>query len=647
MSQTNERLYEFGHFRVDPVKRLLHRDGAAVSLTAKVFDTLLLLIERRGEVVSKDEMMRLLWRDTVVEENNLTQQVSALRRALGERAGEHRYVVTVPGRGYSFVANVREVRGESLELMTDDSARTSARAAVEVEGRDAGEGRDARERLSVAHRAPKLVPRAPARRPLLYGACAALVAALAVFSYGWRGRRAQPAATVPRSLAVLPFRSLNAAGDDALLGAGMTDTLIAKLSNARQLGVRPTSAVIKYAGKDADTLAAGRALGVDSVLEGTVQEAGERVRVTVQLLDVGDGSSLWAQSFDARLDDIFAVQDSISEQVTRAMLARLSRDDERRLRKHHTEDFQAYQMYLRGRFFWNKRSREGLAKSVEYFERAVRLDPDYALAYAGIADAYNILGSYGLAEPSADESARRARAAADRALEIDEALPEAHASLGSIRLYHDGDPAGAEGELRRAVELNPSYATAHHWLADCLAMLGRQDEAFEEITRAQQLDPLSPVIGTTLAERLFYARRYDESIAQLRQTLEIEPDFLPARYVLGLAYEAKGMYGEAIGELERAKALSGDRTPFVVSALAHTYAVSGRREDARRVLGELFKFGDATYEIATVYTGLGERRLALAWLGRVEARRARWLLETDPRLDSLRSDPKFQVLLRA
>jgi DNA-binding winged helix-turn-helix (wHTH) protein/TolB-like protein/tetratricopeptide (TPR) repeat protein len=626
MSQTNEHLYEFGPFRVDPVKRLLWRDGATVSLTAKVFDTLLLLVERRGQVVSKDEMMQRLWGDTIVEENNLTQQVSALRKALRERAHEHRYVVTVPGRGYSFVASVREVCGDNEEPTLEDRARTLAAA-----------------------RPRRFAPLAFARRsrPLVYLSCAVLVTALAVFSYGWRARQAQSRAAAARSVAVLPFRSLNAgSGDDALLGAGMTDTLIAKLSNVRQIGVRPTSAIIKYAG--ADTLAAGRALGVDSVLEGTVQRAGERVRVTVQLLNVGDGATLWAQSFDARLDDIFTVQDSISEQVTQAMVARLSRDDERRMRKHHTEDFQAYQMYVRGRFFWNKRSREGLAKSVECFRRAVELDPGYALAYAGLADAYNVLGSYGLAQPPTEDGARRARDAADRALEIDDALPEAHASLGSIRLYHDGDPAGAEGELRRAVELNPSYATAHHWLSDCLAMLGRQDEALAEIERAQQLDPLSPVIGTTLGERLFYARRYDEAVAQLRQTLELEPDFLPARYVLGLAYEAKGMYGDAIGELERAKELSGNRTPFIVSALAHTYAVSGRRNEARRVLGDLFTLGgDTTYEIATVYTGLGERRLALAWLRKVESRKSRWLLETDPRFDSLRADPQFQDLLRA
>jgi tetratricopeptide (TPR) repeat protein len=384
-------------------------------------------------------------------------------------------------------------------------------------------------------------------------------------------------------------------------------------------------------------------------LEGTIQRSGERVRVTVQLLNVSSGVTVWAQSFDEKLTDIFGVQDAISEQVAQGLAAQIGGDERQNLRKHHTESVQAYEAYLRGRYFWEKRNEEGLRKSIGYFEQAVALDPEYALAYAGMADAYNVLVSFGLVESKSEEDCvKRARASAARALEIDQTLPEAHASLGSIELYYDMQAERAEVEFRRAIELNPNYATAHHWLSDCLAMLSRPDEAMAEITRAHELSPLSPIINTTLAERLYYARRYDEAVERLHRTLEVEPDFAPARFYLGLVYEQKGMYEEAVVELEKACDLSGRRLSVFTSALGHAYALAGRRSAARKVLSELFRLDyNPPYQIATVYTALGEKQRAIEWLQKMHSKEARWLLETDPRLDSLRSDPKFQDLLRA
>jgi TolB-like protein/Flp pilus assembly protein TadD len=441
---------------------------------------------------------------------------------------------------------------------------------------------------------------------------------------------------------------LNAGAGDDFLGAGMSDTLIAKLSNVRQINVRPTSAVLKYAGAPANTPAAGRELGVDAVLEGTVQRAGERVRVTVQLLDARDGRPLWAQSFDEGLSDIFVVQDVISEQVARAMLARLNGAEQRRLRKHDTDSVEAYQAYLRGRYFWNRRDEEGLRKSVEYFQQAVDEDPTYAAAYAGLADAYNLLVNYHLAGPSSGECDRRARAAVTKALELDETLAEAHTSLASMKFYGERDNAAAEREYLRAIELNPNYATAHHWYSEYLAMTDRPAEAMAEIKRAQELDPLSPIINTTLGERLYFARRYGEAAEQLRRTLEISPDFYHAHYVLGLAYEQQGMYGEAIAEYQRARGLGGSHGALAAGALGHIYAVAGRRREALQVLNELLRLDrDTPYAVATVYLGLGERRQAIFWLQKVPSEDATWLLRFDPRLDVLRSEPGLRSLLQA
>ena len=646
MSQQMERLYEFGPFRIDPVKRLLMRDGQVVVLTAKVFDTLLVLVEHKGQVLHKDELMRRLWPDTCVEENNLTQQISVLRKALGERVGEHRYIVTVPGRGYSFVSDVREVCDEDADLILEQHTRSLITINVEEDQQDGPEINYA----PASRRLPAVLTLTA--RPRVFLLALTLVgltlALLTIFTYRRFADNARRAAQPPKSIAVLPFKSLNAGAHDDILSAGMSDTLIAKLSNVHQLSVRPTSSVIKYAGAQPDTLAAGRELDVDSVLEGTVQRAGDRVRVTVQLLDVRAGRPLWAQSFDAELRDIFAVQDAISQQVAQAMLMRLNGDEQQRLRKHDTDSVEAYQAYLRGRYFWNKRSAEGLRKSVVYFQQAIDTDPSYAVAYAGLADAYNLLVGYHLAEKSSDESIQRAKAAAIKALEIDETLAEAHTSLAAIKFNFDMDYAGAEREYLRAIELNPNYATAHHWYADFLSMMNRPTEALAEIKRAQELDPLSPIINTTLGEHLYYLRRYDEAAAQLSKTLEIAPDFYLARYLLGLTYEQKGMYAEAIAEFQKGRSLAGNNVALMVGALGHTSAVSGRRHEALQALNELLKLDNAApYAIATIYVGLGEKQQAYVWLQKVPGWEARWLLRTDPRLDSLRSDPSFQSIQQA
>jgi Tfp pilus assembly protein PilF len=385
-------------------------------------------------------------------------------------------------------------------------------------------------------------------------------------------------------------------------------------------------------------------------LEGSIQRAGDRVRVTVQLVSVRESRPLWAHTFDEQLTDIFTVQDSISAQVAQALTLKLTGEEQRLLAKRYTQNVEAYQAYLRGRYFWNKRNEESLNKSIVYFNEAIARDPAYALAYAGLADAHSVIGFYQFGKLPPQESFQKAKAAALKALEFDDSLAEAHASLALAVGDVDQDDAAAEREFKRAIELNPNYATAHHWYSDFLALSGRHTEAMNEIKRALELDPLSLVINATLGERLYQARQYDEAIAHLRRTLEMDSNFGPAHYLLGLALEQKGFYDEAIAELSKARTLSGNN-PWMVSALGHTLALSGRKADAQRVLGELRELEKARhvtpYDFAVVYQGLGQSEQAVEWLQKLPKDKIRRALKDDPRMDALQQDQRFQKLYQS
>lgn len=689
-SQTEQHFYEFGPFRVDTLKRLLLRDGQTVPLTAKAFDTLVTFVQHSGQDLDKDELMKTVWPDTIVEENNLTQNVSALRKALGESKSEHRYIVTIPGRGYRFVAAVTEVGDAPADSRRGD-AELSGRGDAELrrgeaETRGRGEGITTNGNGAIGSNAeaahlnepltsepsgatlPAFSPRprvpvsprpeptaSPRLRPssLLktLAVVLPLVAVAAVLAYWWLASRAQPAAypvAPPGSIAVLPFKALGMNAGEDYLGLGMADALITKLSNLQQISVRPTSAVAKFSGEgQADPVAAGRELNVDLVLEGSIQRAGERVRVTVQLINVRESRPLWAHTFDERLTDIFTLQDSISAQVAQALTLKLSGEEQRLLAKRYTENVEAYQAYLRGRYFWNKRNEESLNKSITYFNEAITRDPSYALAYAGLADAHSVIGFYQFGKLPPAESFQKAKTAALKALELDETLAEAHVSLAISVNDVDQDEVAAEREFKRAIELNPNYATAHHWYSDFLATTGRHAQAMIEIKRALELDPLSLVINATLGERFYHARQYDESIAQLRKTLEMDAGFGPTHYLLGLALEQKGLYEEAIAELNQARTLSGSN-PWMVSALGHTLALAGKRNEAQRVLVELRELSKVRhvtpYDFAVVYQGLGQPEQVMEWLQKLHKDKIGRTLKDDPRMDALQQDERFQKL---
>jgi TolB-like protein/Tfp pilus assembly protein PilF len=429
------------------------------------------------------------------------------------------------------------------------------------------------------------------------------------------------------------------------LELGMADTLISRLSDSEKIVVLPITSVRRYGGLEQDALAAGRELGVDAVLDGSIQTWGDRVRISARLVGVGDGRQLWAGQFDEKFTDIFAVQDSISERVAAALELRLTGEERRRLTKHPTKDAEAYQLYLNGRFYWDKRTPEGLNRAIEYFRQAIERDSDYALAYAGLADAHAVLGVFHLPP---NEAFPQAREAAQSALRLDDTLAEAHAALGHVKVQYEYDWAGAEREYRRAIELNPNYANARHWYALYLSGQGRHDEALAEIRRAQELEPFSLFIHANVGVILCGARRYDEAIGHLTRVLEMNQDFYHARGILGFAYLQKGMHDEAIAEFEKMPATG----PGGFRDLGRAYALAGRRDDALKEIEKLRELSKQRYvaphSLALIYAGLGDKDHALEWLEKAYEDRSTRLvwIKVDPGLDDLRPEPRFAGLLR-
>lgn len=586
MSQVSSHCYEFGHFCVDVMRRMLLRDGCAIPLSPKAFETLLALVQNRGRVLTKQELIERIWPDNFVEESNLAQHVFRLRKALGEEKTEHQYIVTIPGQGYQFVAEVRE---SSL-------ARNGT--------------------------SPR---RFETSRPTVY-------------------------TRTPTTLAVLPFRPLVAQGSDLFLGMGLADALITKLSNLKDLAVRPTSAVLKYNDSNQDPLAIGRELHVEAILDGIYQRDGEQFRVSIQLVSINDGITLWAARFDDKFTNLFDVQDSISEQVARVLALELSSEERRRLGKAYTENVDAFQLYIRGRYFWNKRSVEGLKKGITFAQQALARDPLYALAYVGMADSYNLLAGHGGFAPK--ETFPKAQAAALQALEIDDTLAEAYTSLGFVGYRFDWKWAEAEANFRRAIEIKPHYPTGHHWYGECLGALGRFEESIAELKQALELDPLSLPINADLAQSFYFSRRYDECTEQLRKTLEMEPNFVRALVLQGMVDEQKEEHRpQAIAHLRQAVELSGGNT-MALAHLGYAYAINGMTDEAREVLNDLERLSTEGYvsamNIALVYLGLKKHERVWQWLERAINNRDVWLvwLKVAPRWDALRSDSRFPELIR-
>jgi len=504
--------------------------------------------------------------------------------------------------------------------------------------------------------APAPVRRAysPLRRAALLSgitlfAIVALVAALNV--RGWRNRLLNLAST-PRieSLAVLPLANFSRDPDQDYFADGMTEALITNLSRVSSLRVISRTSVMQYKGAKKPLPEIAKELQVDAVVEGSVERSGNRVRISAQLIHAATDAHLWADSYDRELRDVLALQSEVAQAIASEVRAKVTAEERVRLASAQPVNPEAYDAYLRGRFYQNKRTESALRKSVEYFQQAIQKDPSYALAHAGLADSYTLLGQllYAVLPPS--ETMPKSKAAALWALQIDNTLGEARTSLAYIELIYDWDWVKSQEDFKRAIEFNPNYAQAHHWYAVYLGAMGRHLESIAEMKRAQKLDPLSSIVNTSVGWMLYYSRRYDEAIGQFRKVLELDPDFFVTHWELGLAYEQKGMYEEARSEFERARTLSPDNT-VILASLGYVYALSGRRTEALEILNELTKLSKqrfvSPYVIGELNVGLGANDQAFKWFEEAYHQRDNWLifLKVDPRLDAIRSSARFQALL--
>ena len=449
------------------------------------------------------------------------------------------------------------------------------------------------------------------------------------------------------SLAVLPFQNVGSDPNTEYLSDGLTESIIYSTSRLSNLKVIPRSSVFRYKSQEVDPQTAGHQLGVSAVMTGRVIQRGDDLSISAELIDVRDNTLLWGQHYTRKMADILAVQDEIAKEISEK-LRTLTNEEKKQLAKRYTDNAEAYQLYLKGRYYWNKRSRDGYKKAAENFEQAIARDPTYALAYAGVADCYNVLPSYGMLPPR--EAFAKAREAVTRALEIDDKLAEAHTSLAYIKNWYDWDWSGAESEYRRAIELNPNYVTAHQWLALEMAQMGRMDEATREIKRAQDLDPLGLIANINAGWIFYHARKYDRAIEEMRKSLELDPNFARGHWAISEPLEQQQKYDEAIAELQKARQL--DETPIMLALLGHVYAVTGKRDETRKIIDELNDLSKRMYVdpyfLAEIYVALGERDQALQALESAYAQRSSWLswLKVEPKFDQLRADQRFKDIVR-
>ena len=621
--QERPTVYEFDRFRLDPSQRLLIRDdGTSVPLSGKAFDTLVYLVQRSGQLVSREELSRALWPRTIVDDANLNVAISTLRRALKDELPDRKFVATVTGRGYQFVAAVRVApAGEPSD---------SVHAANGKPEREANAGSTAATRRR----------RAGALAITFVLALTGVAAVMAT-----RAVRESPAPSRQvATLAVLPFKSILATGRNESLELGMTETLISGL-NGSSLTVSPLSAVRRYANPEQDAIQAGRALGVEAVLEGYIQRDTNNLRVSVRLLNVSDGRQLWAASFDEPFSDIFSVQDAIAAKVWSELTPNVAAAGAQSLHRH-TGNAEAYQFYVNGQYHRLQRlGVDGLRQALADFEQAVARDPGFALAYVGIADVHAILGVFGAVAPR--EAFAQARIAVDRALELEPDLGAAHASLGHIRTQFELDWPGAHQAYRRALQLDPYYAPAWQWRGILLGLAGRFDEAIESTRQAQALDPAMPGYSALVGMLLMYHRRYDEAIEQLTRTLEMDPELPTARVYLAATYLRVGRHDEALAQLERVRT----PTPGSAGYRGQALALAGRRGEALAEVQRLEQESSiryvSAYDIATVYAALGDTDQALAWLERAFGERSPLIgwLPWEPVFDSLRGDPRYSALV--
>ena len=641
------QIYRFAHFEADVRARQLRKHGSKLKLQGQPFEMLLMLLESPGEVITREQMQQKLWPvDTFVDfEHSLNTSIKKMRHALNDSATEPRYIETLPRIGYKFIAPVTVTEESTADLSALPLQITSPVSGIPGTKTEASSPR----RSFIWFLGLALVAVAIAGVAFAFNLGKTRDRILGMLYSSKNG--AEMVSSVKksrRSVAVLPLQNLSADPNQNYFADGMTDELTTDLAQFGDLRVISRTSAMHYRDGSKTAPQIGKELGVDALVEGSVERVGDRVRIRAQLIDCATDRHLWAQSYDRDMKDVLSMQTEAAREIADQVRGTVGSPQP----SLHTANPapvnpDAYEAYLKGRYFWNKRTPDGLNKSIEYFEQAIAKDPSFAAAYAGLADSYSLLGSDVL---PADVANSKARAAATKAIELDPNIAEGHAALALVEFYYDWNWKQSEEEFRRAIELNPNYATAHQWYSYYLTAMLRFPEAVEQAEAAQQIDPLSLSINATVATRYRHAGRIEEAIQLDRRTLEMDPTFIPAHFSLAAVYENQGSWQQAIDEYKKVIELRpGD--PSALSALGYIYARSGQKNDARKILSQLTETSKqhyvSSFEFATIYAGLDDSDSAMLWLEKSYRERESQIpfVESDDRFNSLHADARYQNLI--
>jgi TolB-like protein/DNA-binding winged helix-turn-helix (wHTH) protein len=640
----------FGLFEADLAHRILTKGGLRIKLQDQPFQVLAMLLDRAGELVTREDLRQQLWpADTFVEfDDGLNTAIKKLRAALRDSADNPRFIETVPRRGYRFLAPVTT----RVSVQQTDAGETEQSSPSDFEAPASTQDVTPSATSSEISANPVPEGRAWARSWTIIAVAALALCAAALFTLLLKPQlfSRRPLASARTTLIVIPLDNLSGDPQQEYFSDGITEEITTQLAllDPNRLGVigRLTAMRYKHSGKDIAQI--GKEVAVNYVLEGSIRREHNRIRATVQLIDVATETHIWAEEYDRDWGDTLGLQREIATAVAGQIKMQLTAEQKYKLAS--ATSAEAHDAYLRGRYEWSKRSEEGLRAAIVYFDEALRKQSDYALAYAGLADAYNLLGEWGFAAP--EDAYPKAKAYAEKALQLDGTLAEAYTALADVEIKYDRAWRNAESDFSRAIQLDPNYATAHLWYAeDVLTPSGRREQAIAEVKKAQQIEPLSPIIGAIVAETFYFARDYDHAIGEAQRVLEMEPTFLPALERLGWAYEQKAMFPQATAQFQKAFELSqGSSRDEMKTQLAHVYARSGRGSEARKILSELLAESRnhyvSPYFLAVIYAALDEKQPALDWLERTYQAHDVPPLQVEPRFDSLRTEPRFQELLR-
>ena len=618
------RVVQFGVLEVDLKAGELRKRGVKVRLQEQPFQVLAVLIERAGEVVTKEELRLRIWpSDTFVDfDHGLHSAITRLREALGDSSGSPRFIETLPRRGYRFIAPLKEIGPANVPTATVSAAA------------------EARVRKSMT--------------PIILGllGIVCLLGVILELDLGgvrhWFGRQSTPEI---HSLAVLPLENLSGDTGQEFLADGMTDALITNLAKISALHVVSRTSVMRYKKTRKSAREIAGELNVDGIVEGSVQRVGKQVRISAQLISAGTDRHLWAESYDRQVSDLLRLQDEIAQSIAREIQVKLTTRERTLLAKARPVDPEAYELYLKGRYFLGKSTKDDIEEAITFFQKAISKDPGYAAPYSGLADCYTVLGvSFGVAALSPTQAVSQGRAAAERSILLDDSMAEGHNSLANTKLLFDWDWSGSEIEFRHALELNPGYVEAHHWYAHLLMAEGRRDQALAESNRALELDPLGQVTNLHLGWHYIYSHSYDLAVRQLQKTLELNRNYGYVYWYMGRAYEQQTKYPESLRAMHTAQTLLKGNTA-VVADIAHILAISGDTQAAGDLLQQLIRARETAYvspvEIGLIYLGLDKKVEAFKWFEKGYAERSDLLIyiNVDPRFDSIRDDARFQDLV--